>query len=148
MRSTIPPRKKWLWVAGVICVLIACCLAFRTKIPPAPLPRELVVARVEIGPVDDKGALEFVIRDKELIADIVIAPINEAIDDPAPKFYTYVGAIVLQYSDGSTEELSLFRPFGHFKRGHKYLIADLSALKKRLEAYIGLASHFLPAPSN
>jgi hypothetical protein len=148
MSSHIPSRRHrvvwlaWLWrIAFGMCLCVS-CLGCR-RAPPVLAPKSVAECRISFH-IDDRWAYADVcLADKALINDLILQPMRDANRDPAPAAYAIAGTLTIISSDGSRESFSLYSPWGHYRQGNDYFVADFSKLKTACEAALRRAERVL-----
>lgn len=85
---------------------------------------------------DPLVSVRFHIEDRALGRDLIGEPVLNARVDTHPLRYEIIGSISITRKDGRNESVVLFRPWGHFKQGDVYRIADFSKLQNRLKKVV------------
>src|SRR5262249_10260870 len=133
-RQRMIPRMVLLGSAGLMFAL-----ALTTAANPPESPKRDAETKsepeciVQLGFASDGKFLEFHITDSKSIKELVVDPISQAMPDPKPKRYVVLGNITTKTADGTKDVFTLFLPWGHFKHGNDYFIADFSLLQKAIK---------------
>jgi hypothetical protein len=110
----------------------------------SPRADDPVECRVSLNTGDIAVALR--ITDSKVIRALVLDPLEKAVVDMKPEKYVVMGSVSVKRRDGSEDGFVLFSPWGHCKKGGKYLIADLSAFQKVLKDALKRADEHLVGP--
>jgi hypothetical protein len=133
-------RMRLLRLLGLFAVALA--LQPRSAARPseekkAPEKKEIVEFRIALDDVGDEGmTLDLRITGRKLIKELIEEPLRKARPDPDPARYQILGTVKLKYKGGSETSFVIFRPWGHYKFGDKYLIADFSGIRKAFKRAI------------
>jgi len=84
---------------------------------------------------------EVCLDDESLINNLVLQPMSSAKRDPDPAEYAIVGTLTIISTDRPREYLGLYSPWGHYRRGREYWVADFSELRAVCEVALGAAQH-------
>jgi hypothetical protein len=122
-------------------VLVAVALTFPTRSTARPVDKAqasekkaIVECRISLG--REGLTLDLRITDRKLIKKLIEEPLKKARTDPDPAKYKVLGSVILKKKDGSEDRFVFFSPWGRYKVGEKYLIADFSGLKKAFKEAI------------
>lgn len=107
----------------------------------APEKKEIVACRISLGDVGegDGMTLDLRITERKFIKQLIEGPLRTARPDPDPDRYKILGSVTLRYKGGSEGRFILFRPWGRYKVGDKYMIADFSGIQKAFKKAIANA---------
>ena len=94
---------------------------------------EVIECRVSIE-VASHHTVEWRTRNRRMIEELVVIPLERARQDPQPAGYEAFGSLTLELKNGSNVFFFLFNPWGHVKRGNTYFIADLRELHHVVKA--------------
>jgi hypothetical protein len=110
----------------------------------AQTPEKKVVVEcrisLEAGSVD--LTLDLRITERKLIKKLVEDPLSKARPDPDPAKYKVGGSVILKYKDGSEGRFVFFHPWGRYKMGDKYMVADFSGIQKEFKKAIANVKEF------
>jgi hypothetical protein len=140
-------RKAIILVLIAVFLFVTSCIVIwwlevRNMNPgEAGVAKEISEITVSLGFSEE--TLEMRITDRSLIHKLLEKPLSNAVADVKPARYQVVGTLRIEYKDGSTDALSLFIPWGHYKHNDQYMIADFSALTKEFRELIDQHRKFL-----
>jgi hypothetical protein len=127
---------------AVILALVAAILV--TTVPTSTLSswfegpvqegKKIVNCRLDIE--SDGQVRELWITGQKLLKKLIRDPLDRAREDPRPARYVFLGGMVVEYEDGSTDKFALFHPWGRYMVGGTYMIADFSEMKEAVERAI------------
>lgn len=126
----LPRRSRFRFVLAALLLVVAFAAFFLAWALSGPRPgpdlskpiREIRVSLWE-------GQGEMRITDPELVRQLVVEPLRRAEPDRNPADYVVVGGLTLEYADGTQDGIILFLPWGRFKYGDSYGIADFQPLE-------------------
>lgn len=129
-------------LAATIAVGMLLCSQYVGCQRKSQVPKSSRVTECRVSfPMGVKGRAfaEVCLDDESLINDLVLQPMRNAKRDPRPAEYAIVGTLTINLTDKPRENLILFYPWGHYRRGDEYWVADLSELQTACEAALGTA---------
>jgi hypothetical protein len=137
--EAVHPKAIILVVSAVFLFVTFCIVIWWVEAPKmnpgeAGVAKEISEITVSLGFSEE--TLEMRITDQSLIHKLLEQPLSSAVSDVKPARYKVVGTLRIDYKDGSTDALSLFIPWGHYKHNDQYMIADFSALTKEFRELI------------
>lgn len=96
-----------------------------------------------VNEISDTRSVEYRVAESEEVERLVLAPLRTAAVDDSPKAYEVFGHLTVRFDSDAEETVTLFFPFGHFKKGGEYYVADLGELASRLaDVFAYKASQF------
>jgi hypothetical protein len=113
----------------------------------APEKKEIVECRISVE-ISFTEFLELRITDRQLIKELVEDPLKKALPDPSPKKYEIRGSVIFKRKGGTKDGIALFHPWGRYKVGDRYMIADFSGIQKALKKAIAAADLTLASRTN
>jgi hypothetical protein len=96
--------------------------------------KAIVECRISLG--REGLTLDLRITNRKLIKKLIEEPLGKARKDPDPARYQVLGTVLLKKKDGSEDRFVIFQPWGRYKVGDRYMIADFSGLKKAFKEAI------------
>jgi hypothetical protein len=95
--------------------------------------RRAVACRINFGdPFGKRDDPSLVIDDPGQIEELVLKPMRLARPDLTPADYMAFAVLVLEYEDGTEDYYWLFIPFGYYKSGESYYVANFTKLKEEI----------------
>ncbi len=89
----------------------------------------VAACRINFG---DRGATSLVLDDPSQMDELVLKPMRLARPDLTPADYKVFADLVLEYEDGTEGSFWLFIPFGCYKSGESYYVANFTKLKEEI----------------
>jgi hypothetical protein len=137
MKETSEMRHALIVGAVLTCVILA---AFRVH-SDSPRTHEGPGAQCKISfDNETRLSLEIGIPDPKLVHELVAEPLESAKRDPRPARYEVLGVLSIDDGHGSKEQIALFLPWGHIKRGEVYSVADFTKLRQHIQKTLGAIS--------
>jgi hypothetical protein len=108
--------------------------------------KTVVEARVRLGlGYTEDMFVELLIRDKKVLNEEILVPLEKAKADPQPAKYIVVGTLSVKRHDGSVAYYWLYSPWGCFSNEKdKYYMADFQRLLGTLRKAMGDVMHNYP----
>jgi hypothetical protein len=122
-------KRRGILLVGGLLVLILGALFLSYYL--GAFQRRVVACRILFG--EGKKKTSIVFDDPAQIEDLVLRPLRLTRPDLHPADYRVLGTLVLEYEDGSTEDYWLFIPFGCYKKGQTYHVADFGKLRREIK---------------
>jgi hypothetical protein len=114
----------------------------------APEKKEIVECRVSLDVGSSTGFLQLRITAPALIKKLIEDPLKNARPDPRPAKYEILGSMHVERKGGAKDAIALFHPWGRYKIGKKYMIADFSGIQKAYKKAIAAADLTLASKPN